>query len=190
MTATLTAHYPVVNDIYAATLDDFLASVERRAFRIAEIATRDRDEALDLVQDAMMKLARHYANHPPGEWAPLFFRILQNRITDWQRRQTIKRRLMIWQPSAPEEDEPEPEPQDPAAIDMIRHLEGQEALRVLESALRALPARQREAFELRVWEGLSVEETALAMGCGEGSVKTHLSRALTALRKRLNGVWS
>lgn len=174
-----------------ASMDAFLASVERRALRIAEIATRDRDEALDIVQDAMMQLSRHYARQAATEWPPLFYRILENKIRDWQRRQTVRRKL-FWQDSSPQdEDEPAPIERvpDPACGTATDRLQRQQAMQVVERALRRLPARQREAFELRIWEGLSVEETAAAMGCSDGSVKTHLSRALHALRAQLDGVW-
>ena len=176
------------------TLDAFLAEVERRAFRMAEIATRDRDEALDIVQDSMMQLARRYADKPAQDWPPLFYRILENRIRDWQRRQAIRRRLFFWRDSDLEPDGDGREAlierlADETRPDQVEQLQQRESMQVLESALRALPARQREAFELRIWQGLSVEQTAQAMGCTGGSVKTHLSRALQALRNRLDGVW-
>lgn len=172
-------------------LDGFLAKVERRALRIAQIATRDRDEALDLVQDAMMNLARSYGDRPAAEWPPLFYRILDNRIRDWQRRQSVKNRLMFWRDAPLDEEERE------EAIERVAdggpsadsHLLQAEAMKKLETGLRLLPGRQREAFILRIWEGLSVEQTARAMGCSGGSVKTHLSRALSALRAYLQGVW-
>jgi RNA polymerase sigma-70 factor (ECF subfamily) len=174
-----------------ADLDAFLAGVERRAFRIAQVATRDRDEALDIVQDAMLQLARRYARRPAAEWPPLFHRILDNKIRDWQRRQSVRRRLF----RMPAEDIDEAHEDtleslaDPAQPEAVQRLGQQQALAVLDGAIRALPLRQRQAFVLRVWEGLSVEHAAAAMGCSDGSVKTHLSRALSALRARLDGVW-
>jgi RNA polymerase sigma-70 factor (ECF subfamily) len=174
----------------AQALNAFLMSVERRALRIAEIMTRDRDEALDLVQDAMMSLARHYRRRPAAEWPPLFYRILDNRIRDWQRRQTVKNRLFFWRDKTPEEEHEDPlvRMPDPAPSAEGR-LAQREAMSRLESALRALPRRQREAFVLRIWEGFDVARTAQAMGCSGGSVKTHLSRALAALRKQLEEIW-
>jgi RNA polymerase sigma-70 factor (ECF subfamily) len=172
-------------------LDAFLATVERRALRIAQMATRDRDEALDIVQDAMLQLARRYGGHPPAEWPPLFHRILDNKICDWQRRQTVRRRLFLSPAPITDEDEridPLERVPDPAP-DVLQKLREQEAMAVLATALDALPARQREAFTLRVWQGLSVDETAAAMKCSDGSVKTHLSRALASLRTKLEGVW-
>lgn len=173
-------------------LDAFLAGVERRALRIAEIATRDRDEALDVVQDAMLQLARSYGQRPAEEWPPLFYRILENKIRDWQRRRAVAQRLFFWRPRAEDEDaekdgfEGIADPGQPDAQDVLQR---EQALRKLESALVRLPRRQREAFELRVWQGLSVEETAQAMGCSTGSVKTHLFRALATLKDELQGVW-
>lgn len=176
-----------------SSLDAFLAASERRALRIAEITTRDRDEALDVVQDAMLKLARHYATRPSAEWPALFHRILQNALRDWQRRRAVQRRVFFWREHAAAEDENEdfleslPDVGQPGAD--ARLMQG-EAMQRLESALRALPARQREAFELRLWQGLDVAQTARAMGCSEGSVKTHLFRALAALRGALEDVWT
>ncbi|PPE75162.1 RNA polymerase sigma factor [Solimonas fluminis] len=189
--ATLTSKLGGVSTADLQSLDAFLASVERRAFRMAEVATRDRDEALDIVQDAMLQLSRRYAARPAQEWPALFYRIVENRIRDWQRRQTVKNRLFFWRAPARDEEEDE----DPMALvpepgaGPQEELQKVEQMRRLEQALRSLPARQREAFELRLWEGLSVEDTARAMGCSDGSVKTHLHRALAALRQELEGVW-
>ncbi len=174
-------------------LDQFLASVERRAFRIADIATRDRDEALDIVQDAMMRLAKSYADKPPEEWPALFHRILENAIQDWRRRRKVRNRWLAWgSSSADPEDDSDPIERlpDQAPIPDADALMRDEAMRRLWEALEDLPQRQREAFSLRVWEGLSVEQTAQAMGCSDGSVKTHLSRALAKLRGQLAEVWS
>lgn len=192
--ARLRPTYTALVQNRAQTLDAFLASVERRAFRMAEIATRDRDEALDVVQDSMMQLARRYADKPAQDWPPLFYRILENRIRDWQRRQTIRRRLFFRRESEIDTDDHGRETLIERIADETRpgqpeQLQQRESMQLLESALRALPRRQREAFELRIWQGLSVEQTAQAMACTDGSVKTHLSRALQALRNRLDGVW-
>ncbi|MEK6806164.1 MAG: RNA polymerase sigma factor [Pseudomonadota bacterium] len=176
----------------ASELDSFLASVERRAQRIAEIATRDRDEALDIVQDSMIQLAKKYAARPASEWTPLFYRILNNKVLDWQRRGTVRRRVLFWQDDKADGDDFNPaelvaDMSQPNAQDLLQQ---QQAMQKLEEALRALPARQRETFTLRIWEGLSVEDTAKAMGCSDGSVKTHLFRALATLREQLEGVWN
>ena len=166
-------------------LNQFLAGVERRALRFAEIAVRDRDEALDLVQDAMIKLARNYARRPEEEWTPLFYRILQNGIRDWYRRQMVRNRVMVWfgrSPGADDDYDPVAQAPDPMGRTPDEQLESQEAMDRLEDAVAALPARQREAFMLRTFEGLDVAGTAIAMGCSEGSVKTHYSRAVHTLR--------
>jgi len=172
-------------------LEQFLSSVEKRAFKIAQLGLRNDDDALDAVQDAMMKLVQSYAARSSEEWPPLFYRILANRIHDMQRRRTVRGRVMAWLPLRDAEDDesvdpvaqaPSPEP-TPA-----RRLELDEAIGTLEAAIAALPRRQQQAFLLRNFEGLDVSQTALAMGCSEGSVKTHYFRALETLRARLGEV--
>lgn len=177
-------HEPQPRD---ATLGSFLASVERRALRIAQLATRDRDEALDLVQDAMLRLAKRYGSRPASEWPPLFHRILTNRIRDWQRSRRLRARVFFWQRDADEETNGDVIEQaiDPEASEGSGELQREQAVAILEGALRRLPERQLEAFRLRVWEGLSVEDTAHAMSCSTGTVKTHLFRALQTLRVEL-----
>ncbi len=178
---------------YTRELERFLADIERRAFRIAQVALRDADDALDAVQDAMFKLTKSYASRPSSEWRPLFFRILENCIRDLQRRRTVRQRVMTWLPG-PKED-PDNEAQDPldqvadSAPPIPEKLMQAQAMQQLEKSLRALPARQREAFVLRTFEGMDVAETASAMGCSQGSVKTHYSRAVHALRAQLGEVW-
>jgi RNA polymerase sigma-70 factor, ECF subfamily len=175
-------------------LDKFLADIERRAFRMAHIALRDVDDALDVVQDAMLKLVRNYATKPAAEWRPLFYRILENGIRDLQRRRTVRGRLMAWMPGP--KDDPDGEAQDPMesvadeSPGVPQLLMQAQAMEQLEKSLQALPARQREAFMLRNFEGMDVAETATAMGCSEGSVKTHYSRAVHTLREDLGEVWS
>ena len=172
-------------------LNKFLAEVERRALRIAEIAVRDRDEALDLVQDAMIKLARKYSDRPSEEWTPLFYRILQNGVRDWHRRQAVRNRVMVWFGRGAHDDDdydPVAGAVDPAGRAPDEELSNSEAMDTLEAAVRALPTRQREAFMLRTFEGLDVAGTAVAMGCSQGSVKTHYSRAIHSLRETL-GEW-
>jgi RNA polymerase sigma-70 factor (ECF subfamily) len=167
------------------SLDAFLRGVERRALRMAELATGQRDEALDLVQDAMLGFVRHYGGHDGAEWPPLFWRVLDSRLNDWHRRRTVRGRFWF-RPDANEEGEDPlalaPDTREPGPL--ARMADG-EASVALEAALRELPLRQRQAFLLRIWEGLDVAATAVAMRCSEGSVKTHLSRALANLRQRL-----
>jgi RNA polymerase sigma-70 factor (ECF subfamily) len=170
----------------AVTIEAFLASVERRAWRIAEIALRDPDEALDAVQDAMLRLVRHYSGKPAGEWPPLFWGILRRRITDLQRRRNVRNRILVWTGRTTSDDEELPAWEAPdLGPDPARALASRQAHAAMSEAIRALPRRQQQAFLLRVLEGLSVADTAKAMGCSDGSVKTHLSRAMDALRIQL-----
>ncbi len=172
-------------------LDQFLSSVEKRALKIAQLALRNDDDALDAVQDAMMKLVQAYAARPVEEWRPLFYRILANRIRDMQRRRTVRGRIMAWLPSRDDEDEEfDPIAQAPSLdAGPAKRLELDEAIGALELAVAALPPRQQQAFLLRNFEGLDVNETASAMGCSEGSVKTHYFRALENLRAKLGEVF-
>lgn len=171
-------------------LNRFFAEVERRALRIAEIAVRDRDEALDLVQDAMIKLARNYVSRPSEEWTPLFYRILQNGIRDWHRRRSVRNRVMVWFGRNPDNDyDPIAEAPDANERTPDERLENTQAMDALERAVGRLPTRQREAFMLRTFEGLDVAGTAVAMGVSEGSVKTHYSRAVHTLREKLGDHW-
>jgi RNA polymerase sigma-70 factor, ECF subfamily len=173
-------------------LNQFLAGVELKAFKIAQAALRHEDDALDAVQDAMLQLARAYAKRPAQEWKPLFYRILENRIRDLQRRRTVRGRVIAWLPFRGDADDeepdpiaqaPSPEPQPP------RRLELDQAVGALERALGELPRRQRQAFLLRALEGMDVAQTAAAMGCSQGSVKTHYFRALQALRAQLGELY-
>jgi RNA polymerase sigma-70 factor (ECF subfamily) len=178
----------------ARSLERFLAGIERKAFRIAQIALRHEDDALDAVQDAMLRLVRSYASRPPEEWKPLFYRILENCVRDMQRRRTVRGRVMSWLPwSAGEEGEEAPDPleqaPDPAPTPAAQ-VQTDETLRALDAAVAVLPARQRQAFLLRNLEGMDVAATARAMGCSEGSVKTHYFRAMQTLRAQLGAFWS
>ncbi len=171
-------------------LERFLAGIERRAYRIACMALRDHAEAEDAVQDAMIRLVRNYGRHPEDQWRPLFYRILKNRITDCQRRQKVRRAVMAWWPGQ-QAEEAAADPFESAVDPRGRpdeELEGAELLSRIEEALAALSSRQREAFLLRNFEGLDVAQTAVAMGCSEGSVKTHYFRAMQALQQAL-GEW-
>lgn len=172
----------------ATTIEAFLASVERRAWRVAEIALHDPEEALDAVQDSMMRLVRHYAGKPAAEWPPLFWGILRRRITDLQRRRNVRNRIMVWTGHANTDAEDDELPAWEApdlGPEPSRALASRQAHAAMSKAIRALPRRQQQAFMLRMLEGLDVADTAKAMGCTAGSVKTHLSRALDALRTQL-----
>ena len=173
-------------------LDQFLASVEKRALRMATISTGNTDEALDIVQDAMMKLTTRYGRREPAQWGALFHRILQNTITDWHRRQQRQNRWQHWF-SRGKEDEADDDPiatlPDTATPEPQTSLQTGASMKVLEHAIHQLPLRQQQALMLRLWEGLSVADTAQAMGCSQGSVKTHYSRAVNTLRDKLEGHW-
>ena len=175
-------------------LNHFLANVEKRAFKRSYYHVRDEDAALDIVQDSMMKLAEHYGDKPADELPMLFQRILSNTTLDWFRRQKTKNALF----SNFNEFESNQNQDDFDVLEILAPLEGhersesaedtvnsQQIVAEIETEIQKLPARQREAFLLRYWEELDVAETAVAMGCSEGSVKTHCSRAVQALDKAL-----
>ncbi len=166
----------------ATTLEAFLASIDTRAYRFAEISLRSRDDALDAVQDAMIKMLG-YRERPAGEWTPLFWSILRNRIIDMQRRGMFRMRWLA--PSNEHEDGSTIDWADENLPGPSRSHDSREAWTRISAALRNLPRRQREAFTLRVLEELDVADTAQVMGCSEGSVKTHLSRARAALQVQL-----
>lgn len=171
-------------------LDTFLASVERQAYRFALHYTRDRDDALDLVQDAMLRLARRYADRPDDEYPPLFFGILRNRVRDWQRREIVRSRIFFWQGRADGADaDPVDVAPDPTGATPETHARLDAALGALDAALTQLPTRQREVFLMRTLDGMDVQSTAAALGIGEGSVKTHHSRAVHRLRAILGDHW-
>lgn len=169
-------------------MDQFLAGIERRAFRMAEIATGNREDALDLVQDAMLKLVQKYANKPEAEWGPLFHRILQSRIRDGYRRNAVRNKVKGWL-NFVNDDNDQQDPIQLAADTKGKSpeasIKNDDAGEAINHALKQLPLRQQQAFLLRSWEGLSVTETAKAMACSEGSVKTHYSRAVHSLRNML-----
>jgi len=171
----------------AATLDAFLDGIGPRAFRFAELGLRHREDALDAVQDAMLKMLA-YRDRPAPEWTPLFWSILRSRVIDVQRRRTFRLRWL--RPQMAHEDEDaidwtEVAPSLHPGSDPARSHENREAYARIAAALAALPARQREAFTLRVLEQLDVATTARVMGCSEGSVKTHLFRARETLQAQL-----
>ncbi len=176
-------------------LSAFLESVERRAFKQAVFAVRDEDAALDIVQDAMLRLAEKYGNRPAAELPLLFHRIMQNAIRDWYRRQKVR---SLWTTllsslgaGRGEDDDQDPletlEAADGSNVEESPavQVERSQVLEIIEQEIAKLPARQREAFIMRYWEELDVAETAKAMGCSEGSVKTHCSRATHALAAAL-----
>jgi RNA polymerase sigma-70 factor (ECF subfamily) len=175
-------------------LSDFLKGVEKRAFKRSVYHVRNEESALDIVQDSMMKLAQHYGDRPVAELPLLFQRILSNCTLDWFRRQKTRNALFS-NLSDFESDGEDGEFDLLGTLNVEGESEQMESpetstqraqtLRVIEAEIQELPARQREAFLMRYWEELDVAETAAAMGCSEGSVKTHCSRAVHALDKAL-----
>jgi RNA polymerase sigma-70 factor (ECF subfamily) len=168
------------------TLEAFLDAVGARAFRFAELGLRHREDALDAVQDAMLKMLA-YRDKPVAEWTPLFWSVLRSRIVDLQRRRNFRLRWLRPQATGVEDgiDWTDLAPSLDPAADPSRSHDSREAYARIAQALRTLPARQREAFTLRVLEQLDVAQTARVMGCSEGSVKTHLFRAREALQAQL-----
>lgn len=166
----------------AASIEQFLAGIGPRAFRFAEIGLRQREDALDAVQDAMERMLA-YRDRPADEWTPLFWSVLRSRIVDLQRRRAFRLRWLL--PAPVDHDGAPVDWADDTTPDPSRAHDHREAYAHLVDALAGLPRRQREAFTLRVLEALDVATTARVMGCGEGAVKTHLFRAREALQHRL-----
>lgn len=158
---------------------------------MAIIATNNRDDALEIVQDSMMKLVNRYADKQDADWGPLFHRILQSTIRDWYRRSKIRNGFRHFFFASTTEDEVDPMDTyaDASQIEPGQQLKQQQAMLALDIALHDLPLRQQQAFLLRQWEGLNINETAAAMECSSGSVKTHYSRAIKVLREKLEGHW-
>lgn len=173
-----------------AKLDKFLAEIQSRAFRMARIATGNADDALDVVQDAMFKLVEKYSDRREEEWAPLFYRILHSRINDWHRRSKVRNRFRTWLSGEEDEEDPVQTAVDENGRSPESELLTSLSMEKLQTALENLPLRQQQAFLLRAWEGLDVRQTAVAMSCAEGSVKTHYSRAVHTLREQLGEHWS
>ena len=175
-------------------LSHFLESVERRAFKQAMFAVQDEESALDIVQDSMLKLAEKYGDRPGDELPLLFQRILQNTIRDFYRRSKVRSMWTTLLSAFSPDDDEDHDPLETLAADENPHgpitpesqLLQSQTLKAIEDEIKKLPARQREAFLMRYWEDMDVAETAEAMGCSEGSVKTHCSRATHALASALS----
>ncbi|TMP43171.1 RNA polymerase sigma factor [Pseudoalteromonas citrea] len=168
-----------VNKPNEISLNGFLMAVEKKAYNMALISTGNRDEALDIVQDAMFKFATHYADKATEQWKPLFYRIVQNLIMDWHRKQKVRRIMTFWR-----EEDNTPEPWLASLNDCPENILGKhQKSNATLSILHELPVKQQQCFLLRAWEGLSVKETARAMNCSEGTIKTHFSRASAKLKQ-------
>ena len=162
------------------TMDLFFRDAEQRAYLMAMTLTRNHHDALEVVQDSMLRLVQHYCDRQPDEWGPLFHRILQNRLRDWYRRNRVRQLLgglLPWQTA-------EASAEVTAESAEQRVIEDAELTGVLD-ALQALPLRQQQTFLLRAWQGMSTRETAFALSISENSVKTHYARATRALRATL-----
>ncbi len=178
-------------DAQSKRLDRFLAGIERRALIMTELATHDREEALDLVQDAMLAFVNRYAGKTEQDWPPLFYRVLQNKIRDWHRRGRVRRRWRVWlRDNSDTENSGDPIQAlaDPSAIRPEDAIDDAGSMAAISQAVQELPERQRQAVLLRIWEELDVAATAKAMECTASSVKTHLSRGLARLRQRLEAL--
>jgi RNA polymerase sigma-70 factor (ECF subfamily) len=167
-------------------MDFFLAQIEKKAYTIVKMSVGGHADAIDLLQDSMLKLVVKYADKPPQEWKPLFYRILHNRINDWHRQQKLKRLLFFWIPTDADINP------DDVLVDESKPLgKPEESMNIAQqretvlNELSALSEKQRQCFLLRSWEGLSVAETSKIMGCSQGSVKTHYFRAVNKLRSVL-----
>ena len=169
-------------------LDQFLADVQKRAWRMAEIATDNREDAFDIVQDAMSKFTEKYRSRQVHEWGALFHTVLQSRIRDWYRRETVRNRFRVWFGREDEQDLME-NVADEKMRTPEQMLHNSQSMTVLDQAIRRLPLRQQQALMLRIFEGMDVEQTACVMGCSSGSVKTHYSRAVHTLREQLGEHW-
>ena len=172
------------------TMEEFLKYIDRRAFHMARLNTGDTETSLDIVQEAMYKLVQKYSAKPKEEWKPLFYQILSRKLTDYYRRKAVRDKVFIWSKPQTEDDQEllvDPSLNAPGLHSETPHEIHMRSQRItkLNESVQQLPHRQRQAFMLRCWEGLSTNDTALAMGCSQGSVKTHYSRAMHSLREML-----
>lgn len=176
------------HDTTQTSIDGFLASVEKKAFVMSLAACQNQDAALDIVQDAMFNMVKNYKNRPSEQWAALFFKVLNNRIADHHRKRGFGRFKQWLGRSSSESDAAEEavDQLDSEVFEPDVFVNALEINSAVQSALTTLSSRQQQALVLRLWQGLSVKETALAMDVSEGSVKTHLSRAVHEMRELLS----
>ncbi len=173
----------------------FFSSIEKRAFRRAQIATGNTDDAMDIVQDAMVSLINKYSNKQAQDWELLFHKILSNRIMDWHRRATIRKRFGAWLTPGDKDDyQDSSKAMEQAEFEDINmpspetQVQTGQSMAILEEALQELPLKQQQVFLLRAWEGLSEKETSVAMSCSVGTIKSHYARARTFLKNKLESV--
>lgn len=167
-------------------LDEFFIQQQQQAYKMAYVLTSNRDDALELVQDSMLKLVQSYAHKPAEEWTLLFYRILQNRIRDFHRRQGIRQLFHAFLPASEDKTEHEPiQIADSQQNQPDNELQQTHTLTQISAALKTLPLRQQQTFLLRAWQEFSTREAAFALSISEGSIKTHYSRAVAQLRHLL-----
>lgn len=177
------------NDDYQ-TMEQFLRYIERRAFHFVRASIGNIEDSHDIVQESMYKLVQKYADKESKDWKPLLYRIMSSKVTDFHRRRAVREKILFQTASATEDDEDYLQSQMLAGLASeteapLPSLERERRIEQLVSAVKALPMRQQQAFMLRCWEGLSTRDTAIAMRCSEGSVKTHTSRAMARLRDQV-----
>lgn len=172
-------------------MEDFFRSIERQAFRISLFACGNREDALDLVQDSMCSFISKYSRKAQSEWKPLFYKILQNKIRDLYRKRSIRSRWQALTGVTSDEDNTNllEKLEDKKGLNPEQETQNMQAIERLQIELKLLSLKQQQVFLLRAWEGLSISETALAMGCSEGAIKSHYSRATERLRKKLGKYW-
>lgn len=179
------------SDMRDTKIEDFLKDVSVRAFNICVVSCNNKDDAHDIVQNSMCKLVEKYKHNPSNQWKPLFYTILRNKLNDYYRKKALTNKIFASRSTDEEYAETvsySPNPSD-QSNNPQKSIETMERRSALKSALSILPRRQQQAFMFRYWEGFSTRETALAMNCSEGSVKTHLSRANERLRELLKGIY-
>jgi len=172
------------------SINQWVKEIGRRALVMTELATNFHHHSQDIVQDSLLSFISHYSDKPSEQWTPLFYGILRNQITDWKRKQARRSKWLTWFSSNQLDDEDELNPFEQIANSYEDNpallLANANDIKLVQQVLSTLPERQQQAFLLRAWEGLDIQTTAQIMGCGESSVKTHYSRAITVLRAALN----
>ena len=167
-------------------IDRFLGSVQNSGYRMAQLATSNSDDALDLVQETMLQIVKRYSYLPDNELKLLFYRILSSKITDWYRKTAYRKKFMaFFSKESYDQGDPVQHLADDYQLPASEKLDNTRMMESLTLALKSLSPRQHQSFLLRAWQGFSVKETATIMGCSDGSVKTHYSRALKALKIQL-----
>jgi len=171
-------------------IDRFLASVQGAGYRMARLATSNNDDALELVQEAMLQLVKRYADKPDNELRILFYRILSSKITDWYRKTAFRSRFhAFFSKESYQQGDPVQQLGSDVQLPYSESLNNSRMLESLTYALEKLSHRQKQTFLLRAWQGFDTKETASIMGCSTGTVKTHYSRALGMLRNELGDLY-